>query len=93
MAYFARPAADCTQHFVIASDNILLYPLGMKLADYLADKSRSEFARQLGVTPEAVRLWQIGERTPRRDVMARIAEITGGSVTPADFYASPEAAA
>lgn len=65
----------------------------MTLSEYLADKSRPEFAKQIGVTAEAVRLWEIGRRMPRRAVMARIAEITGGAVTPADFYAAPEAAA
>lgn len=43
-------------------------------------------AKALGVTPEAVRLWCRGSRTPRRKMMERIKEETGGAVQPNDFF-------
>lgn len=60
----------------------------MRLSAYLSDNGESpaEFAARLGVTGEAVRLWIVGERTPRRQMLALIAEKTEGAVTPADFF-------
>lgn len=49
-------------------------------------KERADVARACGVTAEAVRLWEVGERMPRRDQMATIAELSGGQVTPNDFF-------
>lgn len=61
----------------------------MKLADYLArnDISRHEFAKQIGVTSEAVRQWLISstDRMPQRPILARIVEATDGQVTALDF--------
>lgn len=60
----------------------------MKLDDYisLAGLTRSEFASKIQATPEAVRLWEVGERVPTRGFMLRIFEETRGAVTANDFY-------
>ena len=56
--------------------------------DWLTSRgeSRARFAQRIGVTAEAVRLWCAGERMPRREVMARIGDVTEGQVRPVDFY-------
>jgi transcriptional regulator with XRE-family HTH domain len=65
----------------------------MKLADYTANpEGRAKLAKTLGVSEEAVRLWEKGERTPRPAMQRRIMEITGRLVTPMDFMASEAAA-
>jgi len=61
----------------------------MKLTDYLDANSvsRIDFAKQVGVTVEAVRLWERGERFPRRATMKAIIDLTGGNVGWEDFDA------
>lgn len=64
----------------------ICYPIaGVTLSQYLSGRSTTEFAREIGVSPESVRLWMRG-RVPRPKMMARIAKATNGQVTPADFY-------
>ncbi len=59
----------------------------MHLRDYLAaNGGATEMAKKLGVTPEAVRLWANGARTPKRKHMTQIAAVTEGAVQPGDFY-------
>lgn len=62
----------------------------MKLSEYLAANrlDPKDFAPQVGVTTEAVRLWVDGKRRPREKQMTKIAEVTKGLVQPNDFYAS-----
>jgi DNA-binding transcriptional regulator YdaS (Cro superfamily) len=59
----------------------------MKLSDYLSSKkiTVTEFANQIGVTPEGLRHWVSGSRTPRPQSMAKIASVTRGAVMPNDF--------
>jgi len=58
----------------------------MKLSAYIKNpKQRAAFAAALGVTVEAVRYWENGNRTPRPDKMRAIMDLTGGDVTPMDF--------
>ena len=59
----------------------------MKLTEFfeLGTISRADFARRVGVTVEAVRLWERGDRTPRRQALTSIMETTGGQVTANDF--------
>ena len=61
----------------------------MKLADYLRKENLSarDFAGQIAVTPEAVRLYLRGKRIPRSETMLAIHLETRGAVTPDDFYA------
>ena len=58
---------------------------------------RSAFAKAIGVSPPYVTLLCSDQPTwPGRDVATRIAEYTGGDITPNDFLAStgtPEVAA
>ena len=58
----------------------------MKLADFTKNaEGRAKLAREPNVPPEAVRLWENGQRTPRPATQRRIMEITGKLVTPMDF--------
>ena len=59
----------------------------MKLSKYLELKGETgpEFARRIGVTPQAVRYWRRGERRPSATLMLRIARATEGAVTPNDL--------
>ena len=61
----------------------------MKLKDYLSqnDISVETFAESIGVTRFAIYKWTAGVRVPRREVIEKIADVTGGSVTPNDFFA------
>ena len=47
--------------------------------------TRKAFAEQVGVTPEAVRLWMCGKRIPRPRLLREIMLATGGAVTVYDF--------
>lgn len=44
------------------------------------------FAEKVNHSEFAVGKWVRGERIPRPDAMRKIAEVTGGGVTAADFY-------
>lgn len=59
----------------------------MKLDAYLETKaiSREAFAKAVGVTPEAVRLWCLGIRTPRWKAIRAIEKQTEGKVGWQDF--------
>jgi predicted transcriptional regulator len=61
----------------------------MTLAQWLrlASVSQADFARMIGVTQATVCRYAAGARIPRRAMMARIEQATGGQVTAADFYA------
>jgi DNA-binding transcriptional regulator YiaG len=49
---------------------------------------RAGLAKALGVTVEAVRLWEAGKRMPRRNHLARIRTLSGGKVKSDDFIDS-----
>lgn len=40
-----------------------------------------DMAKQLGITPQYLRLIEIGKAEPKRDLMIRIADVLGESVT------------
>jgi transcriptional regulator with XRE-family HTH domain len=63
----------------------------MTLTEYLhANKlTASEFARQMGVSPQAVHRYCDGDRLPRKSEMEKILELTDGVVTPNDFFGVP----
>ena len=50
--------------------------------------SRATFAAEIGVSYDAVRLWELGERMPSPNLMKRIMRYTEGEVTANDFYES-----
>jgi transcriptional regulator with XRE-family HTH domain len=60
----------------------------MDLRSYLdaRDMSIAVFADLLGVSVQTVHRYVNGDRLPRPDVMVKIAEVTGGTVKPNDFY-------
>lgn len=60
----------------------------MKLSDWLTktDTTYAAFAKQVGVTSEAVRLWCLGERMPRKAQVVKIAKATAGKVNIMDFW-------
>ena len=62
----------------------------MKLSDYLLREGMTyaAFGELVGSSDEAVRQWAIGGRMPRPAAMQKISALTGGAVSPADFYAS-----
>lgn len=67
----------------------------MQLREYLDRREITipVFAERIGVSVQAVHRYVTGERTPRPEVMKRIAAVTQGDVEPNDFYTpSPEAA-
>lgn len=59
----------------------------MQLSQWLAENeiTSAEFADNIGVTSEAVRLYLRGARFPRRGVLADISDATKGAVTANDF--------
>jgi DNA-binding transcriptional regulator YdaS (Cro superfamily) len=59
----------------------------MDLATYLqhADLTQAEFAARLGVHPVTLNRWVKGHAMPRRAAMAKIQNLTGGCVLPADL--------
>lgn len=67
----------------------------MTLKDWLAKSEDSipTLAARIGRSPEAVRRYAAGERIPDRETMPLIVEVTGGEVTPNDFFGinTPEA--
>jgi transcriptional regulator with XRE-family HTH domain len=64
----------------------------MRLRTYLRINrlTIAAFAAAIGASEAAVGKWARGERIPRRAMMVRIQEATGGKVTPADFYGGAE---
>lgn len=47
----------------------------------------AEMARRVGdCSAGAIRKWKYGERVPRPKFMNRIREVSGGQISPADFY-------
>ncbi|WP_085595902.1 helix-turn-helix transcriptional regulator [Thalassospira sp. MCCC 1A01428] len=60
----------------------------MKLKQWLSQTqvSRSEFAKRLGVSKSVVTKWCNGEVMPRSIPLIAIYRITGGLVSPNDFY-------
>ena len=48
-----------------------------------------EIADLLGISIHAVRKFTRGSRIPRREIMDKIFELTGGAVTANDFYGQP----
>lgn len=68
----------------------------MRLSQYLSvtETPVKDFALKVGVTPEAVRLYLAGKRTPRPAIMRAIREATSGAVEPNDFLpAEPQSEA
>ena len=66
----------------------------MELRQYLGLRAITitAFAGSIGVSVQSVHRYLNGERIPKREVMARIAAVTGGKVTPNDFFEPAEAA-
>ena len=64
----------------------------MRLAEYLEkhELSAAGFGRLIGVTGSTVWRYAHGQRTPRRAIIHRIVEATGGAVTANDFLAPDE---
>jgi transcriptional regulator with XRE-family HTH domain len=57
----------------------------IKQARKNAGMSQTELAEAVGVTRSAVALWEAGKNTPRRDVIAKIAEVTGSTIPWIEF--------
>lgn len=69
----------------------------MKLETYLEQTGgAATLAKELGVSPEAVRLWVRGDRLPKPATAMRIERLTRGLVSKADLrpdiFAEPQAA-
>lgn len=66
----------------------------MKLLEYLVmeQTNPNAFARKLGVPNSTVHRWVHGQRKPSMALLPRIERVTGGQVTPKDFYPAVEAA-
>ena len=62
----------------------------MKLSQYLTDRDLSQraFARQIGVSFEAVCRWVNGHAAPQPRMVRRILTATAGAVRPEDFAAA-----
>jgi hypothetical protein len=60
----------------------------MKLSDFLAERNIKavDFGPRIGVSPQAVRRYCLGERIPDRKTMARIFGATEGLVDANDFF-------
>jgi transcriptional regulator with XRE-family HTH domain len=59
----------------------------MNIATYLRqhELTAAEFARNIGVSKSAMARWLSGKRFPRREMIVRISEATGGQVTANDI--------
>jgi len=68
--------------------------MSVTLRQYLLvnKKTATQFAGEIGVTHSAVVKWLQGKCTPRKVVMTRIREVTGGTVTADSFLSESEAA-
>ena len=58
----------------------------MKLEEYLNEKNKAEFAREMGVDPSTVTYWCNGERFPSPKNIKKIQELTNDSVRGGDWY-------
>ena len=60
----------------------------MNLASFLKSKaiSDSDFADRVGVSRQAIHRYKNGERIPEKPVLSKIYKVTGGAVTPNDFF-------
>lgn len=60
----------------------------MRLGDWLDQQgiTASAFALMIGVQPSAVSKMRLGRSRPSWPTLDRIAEVTGGAVTPNDFH-------
>jgi 3,4-dihydroxy 2-butanone 4-phosphate synthase/GTP cyclohydrolase II len=65
----------------------------MQLADYLNQHGikRTEFAREIGVSPQTITGWCDGTFWPGKENAKRVVEATAGAVTPNDFMQSQAA--
>lgn len=66
----------------------------MKLADYLKENKilKHAFAEQIGCAPSTISRLLSGKHVPDRETMTKIIEVTGGAVTPNDFFDLPKSA-
>lgn len=70
--------------------------VSMNLRTFLDDRkiAPARFAETIDVTPTALKRYLDGERVPRAEILERIANATGGSVQPNDFFSfAPSTAA
>ena len=60
----------------------------MTLSEYLREHglTAARFAEEIGVSQQAVQRYAQGLRVPRKAIMHRIEEATGGAVQAQDFY-------
>jgi len=67
----------------------------MRLRQYLTENEIgiAAFAELIGVSFQAVHRYTRGERIPTPEIMRQIKTVTGGKVTPNDFYCTAEEAA
>jgi len=84
-----------TQQNAVDTPNRKLDYQSMKLGDYLDQNGVTvkDFAGQLEMSPEAIRLYVAGRRVPRQEAMAKIIQATGGKVEPNDFFVADGSAA
>ena len=63
----------------------------MHLTSFLetANETDAAFARRIGVSPQALSRYKLGQRRPEWDVLERIKDATDGKVTPNDFLSLP----
>ena len=63
----------------------------MKLTEYMREHELDDerMAARIGCSSYAVRKWKYGERIPRPEQLAKIAEATGWKVRANDFVDSP----
>lgn len=63
----------------------------MKLADWRNSKgmTQGELASRLGLIPLSISRYERGDRLPDPAVMIELYQLTGGVVTPNDFYDLP----
>ena len=64
----------------------------MQLGQYLKEEGLTvaTFARDIGISAEAVRLYVTGQRRPRAAVIDRIRDKTHGKVRAGDFFGESE---
>lgn len=57
------------------------YKIGSKLKELRGNKTAEEVAKALGITQQAVYMYERGERIPRDEIKIRIAKYFGKTVT------------